>query len=99
MAPGAGRNSARDFHGERRKNDAHVSTTDPDRGCSARGRGGRLGFVGHALMENTNGLIVDAVATRCGHAERLAALALIEPHARRPQPITLGDDKSYDSTD
>jgi hypothetical protein len=49
-------------------------------------------------MENRNGLVVGAVTTRAsGHAERLAALALIDPHADRPQPVTLGADKSYDS--
>jgi hypothetical protein len=56
--------------------------------------------MGHALMENRNGLIIGAATTRAsGHAERLAALALIEPHADRPQPITLGADKGYDSGD
>ena len=56
--------------------------------------------MGHALMENRNGLIVGAVTTRAsGHAERLAGLALIEPHADRPQPITLGADKGYDTSD
>ena len=51
-------------------------------------------------MENRNGLIVGAVTTRAsGHAERLAALALIAPHADRPQPITLGADKGYDASD
>ncbi len=56
--------------------------------------------MGHALMENRNGLVVGAVATRAsGHAERLAALALIEPHAERPRPVTLGADKGYDSGD
>ena len=56
--------------------------------------------MGHALMENRNGLIVDAVTTRAsGHAERLAAIALIEPRADRPNPITLGADKAYDTHD
>ena len=51
-------------------------------------------------MENCNGLIVGAVATRAsGHAERLAALHLIEPHAERPQAITLCGDKGYDTQD
>ena len=55
-------------------------------------------FVQPALMENRNGLIVGAVTTRAsGHAERLAALPLIEPHAERPQPVTLGADKGYDA--
>ena len=54
--------------------------------------------MGHALMENRNGLILDAVTTRAsGHAERLAAIALIEPRADRPTPITLGADKAYDT--
>ena len=45
--------------------------------------------MGHALMENRNGLIVGAMTTRAsGHAERLAGLALIEPHADRPQPVS-----------
>ncbi len=49
---------------------------------------------------NRNGLIVDALATRaCGHAERLAALPLVEPHADRPQTVTLGSDKGFDTRD
>ena len=51
--------------------------------------------MGHALMENRNGLVVDA----CVHAERVAALHMIEPHADRPQAITLGADKAYDAED
>ena len=48
-------------------------------------------------MENRNGLIAGPVTTRSsGHAERLAAVVLIEPHADRPQPITLAADKGYD---
>ena len=58
--PAAGRNGERDFHGERRKNDTHVSTTDPDARLFRKGPGkeARLCFMGHALMENRNGLIV-----------------------------------------
>jgi transposase len=100
--PDPGRNGERDFHGERRTNDTHASTTDPDARLSRKGRGkeAKLSFMGHALMENRNGLIVGAVATRAsGHAERLAAIALIEPHAERPHPITLGGDKNYDTND
>jgi transposase len=100
--PGPGRNGERDFHGERRTNDTHVSTTDPDARLYRKGPGkeARLCFMGHALMENRNGLIVDAVTTRAsGHAERLAALSLIAPRAERPQPVTLGADKGYDSAD
>jgi IS5 family transposase len=64
------------------------------------GKEARLCFIGHALMENRNGLIVGALTTRAsGHAERLAAVALIDPHADRPQPVTLGADKGYDTGD
>ncbi|MCA3385875.1 MAG: IS5/IS1182 family transposase, partial [Roseomonas sp.] len=53
----------------------------------------KLAFMGHALMENRNGLIAGAVATHAsGHAEHLAARRLIEPHADRPQMVTLGGD-------
>lgn len=100
--PGPGRNGERDFRHERRRNDTHRSTTDPDARLFRKGPGkeARLVFMGHALMENRNGLIVDAVTTRAsGHAERLAAITLIEPRADRPNPITLGADKAYDTGD
>jgi transposase len=97
-----GRNSERDFHGETRSNDTHVSTTDPEARLSRKsaGREAKLCFMGHALMENRSGLIVDACLTRAdGHAERVAALAMIEPRADRPGRITLGADKGYDAED
>ena len=100
--PGPGRNGERDFHGEPRRNDTHGSTTDPEARLFRKGLGkeARLCFMGHALMENRNGLIVGAVTTTAsGHAERWAALTLIEPHAATPQPVTLGADKGYDSAD
>ena len=60
----------------------------------------KLCFIGHALMENRNGLFVDTRLTRVsGHAERLAALDMIEPRADRPQAITLGGDKGFDAAD
>ena len=100
--PDGGRNGEQDFHGQQRSNDTHASTTDPDARLYRQGRGkeARLAFMGHALMENRNGLIVGAVATRAsGHAERLAALHLVQPHAERPRPITLGGDKGFDTKD
>jgi hypothetical protein len=100
--PGGGRNGERDFRGERRRNDTHASTTDSDARLFRKGPGkeARLCFIGHALMENRHGLIVDAIATRAsGHAERLAALGLIEPRADRPNAVTLGADKAYDTGD
>lgn len=56
--------------------------------------------MGHGLMENRHGLLVDACLTLAnGHAERVAALHMIEPHADRPRAITLGADKAYDAED
>jgi hypothetical protein len=100
--PGAGRNGEQDFHDQRRSNDTHTSTTDPDARLYRKGRGkeAKLCFMGHALMENRNGLIVGAVATRAsGHAKQLAALHLVGPHADRPQRLTLGGDKGFDTQD
>jgi transposase len=99
---GGRRNAEADFHGEKRSNDTHASTTDPDARLYRKGAGkeAKLCFLGHLLMENRNGLLVDACLTRAdGHAERVAALALIEPYADRPRAITLGADKAYDSED
>ncbi len=60
----------------------------------------RLCFIGHGLMENRSGLIVDARLTRVsGHAERLAALEMIETWADRPRAVTLGADRGYDAAD
>ena len=60
----------------------------------------RLCFIGHGLMENRSGLIVDARLTRVsGHAERLAALEMVEHVAERPCAITLGADRGYDAAD
>jgi len=56
--------------------------------------------MGHALMENRHGLLVDACLTLAdGHAGRIAALHMIEPRAERPRAITLGADKAYDAED
>jgi transposase len=97
-----GRNADVDFKGEKRSNDTHVSTTDPDAMLYRKGSGqeARLCFIGHALMENRNGIYVDARLTRVsGHAERLAALDLIEERADRPHPVTLAADKGFDAAD
>ncbi|MGX5851862.1 IS5 family transposase [Mesorhizobium sp. PL10] len=101
-ADGGGRNAEADFHGERRSNETHASTTDPDARLYRKGRGkeAKLCFMGHGLMENRHGLLVDACLTFAdGHAERVAALHMIEPRADRPQTITLGADKAYDAED
>jgi transposase len=99
---GEGRNAPADFRGEKRSNQTHRSTTDPDARLYRKGPGmeAKLCFIGHGLMENRSGLIVDARLTRVsGHAERLAALDMIEGFADRPRAITLGADKGYDAAD
>jgi hypothetical protein len=97
-----GRNAPTDFRGEKRSNQTHRSTTDPDARLYRKGPGmeAKLCFIGHGLMENRSGLIVDARLTRVsGHAERLAALDMIEGFADRPRAVTLGADKGYDAAD
>ena len=97
--PGPGRNGARDFKGEKRSNATHASTTDPDARLYRKGDGERaqLCYIGHALMENRNGLMVGGVATRAtGDAEPLAAIELVKGVAGRRR-ITLGADKAYDT--
>jgi transposase len=99
---GCGRNADVDFKGEKRSNETHASTTDPEARLYRKGPGmeAKLAFLGHALMENRSGLIVDACLTPAdGHAERIAALAMIEPRADRPNGVTLGADKGYDASD
>jgi transposase len=98
---GRGRNPEVDFKGETRRNDTHQSTTDPD--CrllkKAKGKESKLCFMGHALMENRNGLVVDSRLTLAtGTAEREAALEMVEglPGVHR---ITVGGDKGYDTHD
>lgn len=97
-----GRNDPADFRGEKRSNATHASTTDPGARLYRKGPGmeAKLAYLGHALMENRSGLFVDACVTPAdGHAERVAALAMIEPFADRPRAITLGADRAYDAQD
>ncbi|RYB02468.1 IS5 family transposase [Lichenibacterium ramalinae] len=100
--PAGGRNAEVDFHGQRLSNDTHQSATDPKAKLPRKGQGreAKLSFMGHLLMENRNGLIVDGCVTEAnGQAERIAALAMIEKRADRPSRITLGADKGYDAED
>jgi len=99
---GVGRNAPSDFRGQKRSNETHQSTTDPDARLYRKGPGmeARLCFIGHGLMENRSGLIVDARLTRVsGHAERLAALDMVQHVADRPVAVTLGADRGYDTAD
>ena len=95
------KNPSVDFHGEKRSNDTHQSTTDPEARLARKGRGkeARLCFTGHVLMENRNGLVVDVDLTKAtGTAERDTALGLLEG-VRRSRRVTVGADKGYDTQD
>jgi transposase len=98
---GGSGNPTVDFHGEKRTNATHASTTDPDARLYRKTRGSetKLGYLGHVLMENRNGLVMEAEVTiASGYAERDAAVAMIDavPGSNR---ITLGGDKAYDTRD
>jgi transposase len=96
---GPGRNAERSFHKEKRSNETHQSTTDPDARLYKKGAGqpAKLCYVGHALMENRHGLAVGGGISRAtGTAERETALALIDRHRVGRRRITLGADKAYD---
>ena len=101
--PSPGRNGERDFHGEKRATETHESKTDPDAKLFRKGKSqpAKLYFMGHALIENRNGLVVQADATQAtGKAERAAALAMIDrqdPGSERR--LTLAADKGYDTFD
>jgi len=99
--PGPGRNGTRDFHKEKRSNETHASTTDPDARLARKGAGkeAKLSFTGHLLMENRNGLVVDARLTPAtGTAEREAAIDMLNEVPGRDR-ITVGADKAYDTAD
>lgn len=99
--PGPGRNGERNFRKEKRSNETHASTTDADARLyrKADGRESRLCFMGHVLMENRNGLAVDAVLTHAtGTAERDATLTMLDRRSRSGR-ITLAADKAYDVSD
>ena len=101
---GCGRNQERDFHGEKRSNETHESTTDTDARLYRKGNGreSKICFMGHAFMENRNGMVVGGgVTIASGTAEREEALAMIDKY--RPtdgkggnRRITLAGDKGFD---
>jgi len=96
---GGGRNPAVDFHGEKRLNRTHASTTDPEARLfkKAKGKEAKLCFMGHVLMENRHGLVVSPHLTAAtGTAEREAAVGLVEGVPGRHR-ITVGADKAYDT--
>ena len=86
------------FHGERRSNQTHQSTTDPDSRLfkKAKGHEAKLAYLGEVLMENRHGLVVDAcVVATTGTGERDAATSLVASLPRRR--VTIGGDKAYDT--
>src|ERR1700751_4175995 len=92
-----------DFRGQKRSNDSHQSTTDPDARLYKKsyGKESKLSYLGHALIENRNGLIAAAMVTHAdGYAERDAALLMLaQKQQSRRRRITVGADKAYDSKD
>jgi len=99
--PSLGRNGERDFHGEQRTNDTHASITDPEAKLYRKGKGkeAKLCFMGHALMENRHGLVVDGrVSEANGTAERKVAETMLAAVPGR-HPITVGGDKGFDTQD
>jgi transposase len=98
---GGGRNAEVDFRGEKRCNDTHESYTDPDCRLYKKGEGqqAKLCYLGHLMMENRNGFVVEGQVTPAsGSAEREAATEMVEalPGERRK---TLGADKAYDTAE
>jgi transposase len=97
--PGDGRNGERNFRREKRSNETHESTTDPDAKLYRKGDGqeSRLCYMGHVLMENRNGIAVAGDVTQAtGTAERETALDLIDLHRPGEGRMTLGGDKGFD---
>ncbi len=96
-------NPSVDFHGERRRNDTHESTTDPEPRLFREGKGkeARLVFIAHALMENRHGMLTDfQVSSATGTAERdIVPDFLDQARERGFHPKTLGGDRNYDTRD
>jgi len=86
------------FHGEKRSNQTHQSTTDPESRLfkKAKGHEAKLAYLGEVLMENRHGLVVDAcVVPATGTGERDAAISLVA--GLPPRRVTIGGDKGYDT--
>jgi transposase len=96
---GGGKNPDVDYKGQKRKNDTHESKTDPDaRLCRKSQRtGAQLGYMGHALMENRNGLVVDLRVTHAGGKSEPNAAASMASSIKGRRRVTIGADKGYDS--
>jgi transposase len=100
--PSPGRNGERDFHNEKRSNDTHASTTDPESKLYKKGKGkeAKLSFMGNAMTENRNGFVVEAELRQAsGTVEREAAKDMITRRSPGSERITVGGDKGFDSAD
>jgi len=98
--PTAGRNVEADFHGEKRSNTTHASTTDPEALLARKSNAApaTLSYAGHLLMENRNALIVDAELTQAdGYAERATAIEMLARLPKRARRRTVAADKAYDT--
>jgi transposase len=96
---GGGRNATQDFHGQKRTNETHASTTDPEARLArkANAHPALPSFMGHAMVENRHGLVVAGELTQAtGTAEREAALRMADDLR---QGATVGADKAYDTAD
>ncbi len=94
-------NPSVDFHGEKRRNDTHQSTTDPEARLARKGSGkeAKLSYAAHVLMENRHGLVVNTrVTTATGTCEREASVEMVEEIPGRHR-VTLGSDKGYDTVE
>jgi transposase len=91
------------FHGQKRRNDTHRSTSDPESRLyrKAQGREAKLSYMGHAVMENRHGLAVAGMVTQAnGTAERRASEAMLKTKSKEAgHRITAGEDKAYDTAD
>jgi len=105
---GGGDGDGAQFRGEKRTNETHESKTDPEAKLYRKGHGqeAKLGYLGHVMMENRNGLIVDAMLTQAdGTAERDAGLMMLYQQWRKGRrggrrgPFSVGADKAYDTQD
>ena len=100
---GSGDGDGADFRGQKRSNKTHESTTDADARLYKKsyGKESKLSYLGHALVENRNGLIAAAMVTAAdGFAERDAALLMLHERQKgRSRRITVGADKAYDTKD
>ena len=95
-------NPSVDFHGEKRSNETHASTTDPDAKLARKGSGkeAKMSYSAHALIENRNGLLVDLQMDQAdGFAERRMALEMLDANLVGDARITVAADKGYDTRD